>query len=563
MTPPVPARPVTGAVLRSVPTTRDRVPGQVQAFLAAGYRCLMVSGQNRVAVAGGGPGVRMAYTFARPASAAGGEDRVELTVDVPVDDPWVPSVAGLSYPAGRFEREIRDLFGVEPREHPLPRRLVRHAHWPRGWHPLLGERPAGPGDGSTTGSGPSTGSAAAGVPAFEPDVSAFPFLEVQGDGVYEIPVGPVHAGLIEPGHFRFSVVGETVIRLKARLWYLHRGVERLFEGRAPQDGIELAERISGDTSVGHAVAYALACEQALELTVPEPDLLLRALLLELERLYNHVNDIGAILNDVAFGLAHAHTQRIREHLLRLNATVTGHRLLRGAVRVGGTAVQALPDVARVQELAGQLAEVVALSLDHPMVLDRLVETAVLGHDDATRIGVLGYVARASGVDLDARRDHPFLDPELLGDGFQVAVEQSGDVLGRLKVRAREAQVSADLVGFLVARLDGRAGTPSGRPPWPEVALGTVAAEGVRPAPTASGIAADGGEALGLGIVEAWRGLLCHRVVVDPSGRLARVKVVDPSFMTWPGLPVAMADTIVPDFPLANKSFNQSYAGNDL
>ena len=538
-------------MLRSIPTTRDRIPGQVAAFLEAGYRCLMVSGQNRAAVAGdatgdagasagsdrtpAGPGVRMAYTFARPAGAEGGEDRVELTVDVPVDDAWVPSVAGLSYPAGRFEREIRDLFGVEPREHPLPRRLVRHAHWPRGWHPLLGEPSA----------------AAEGVPAFEPDVSAFPFLEVQGDGVYEIPVGPVHAGLIEPGHFRFSVVGETVIRLKARLWYLHRGVERLFEGRTPQDGIELAERISGDTSVGHAVAYASACEQALELPVQEPDLMLRALLLELERLYNHVNDIGAILNDVAFGLAHAHTQRIREQLLRLNGTVTGHRLLRGAVRVGGTTVQALPDVAVVQGYAEQLAEVVELSLAHPMVLDRLVDTAVLGHDDATRIGVLGYVARASGVDLDGRRDHPFLDPALLGDAFAVTVEQSGDVLARLQVRAREAQVSAGVVAALVARLDGRTGTPPG--------IGGVA--------TGSGAwhttSVAGAEALGLGLVEAWRGLLCHRVVLDPAGRLARVKVVDPSFMTWPGLPVAMADTIVPDFPLANKSFNQSYAGNDL
>jgi Ni,Fe-hydrogenase III large subunit len=533
-----------GAVLRSIPTTRDRVAGQVAAFLDAGYRCLVVCGQNRADVPGeggavGGPGVRMAYTFARPRSAPGGEDRVELTVDVPVDDAWVPSVAELSYPAGRFEREVRDLFGVEPRDHPLPRRLARHAHWPRGWHPLLGERPDPDG-----------------VPPFETDVSAFPFLEVQGDGVYEIPVGPVHAGLIEPGHFRFSVVGETVIRLKARLWYLHRGVERLFEGRVPQDGIELAERISGDTSAGHAVAYALACEQALGLDLPEPDLLLRGLLLELERLYNHVNDIGAILNDVAFGLAHAHAQRIREHLLRLNATVTGHRLLRGAVRVGGTAVTGLPDVAAVRALAAELAEVVELSLAHPMVLDRLVETAVLRHEDAVRIGVLGYVARASGVDLDARRDHPFLDPALLagpgdaGETFPV-LERSGDVLARLRVRAREAQVSARLVGTLVERLDGRTGTPCGA--TPSASAGS-AAVGSEPA---------GAESLGLGIVEAWRGLLCHRVALDTGGRLARVKVVDPSFMTWPGLPVAMADTIVPDFPLANKSFNQSYAGNDL
>ena len=232
------------------------------------------------------------------------------------DDAWVPTIADLSYPGGRFEREIRDLFGVEPRDHPLPRRLVRHAHWPRAWHPLLGAR------------SPQTDA----VPDFGEDLSTFPFLEVGGDGVYEIPVGPVHAGLIEPGHFRFSVVGETIVRMKARLWYLHRGVERLFEGRTPDDGVVLAERISGDTAVGHTLAYALACEEALGLVVPPRDQVVRALLLELERMHNHAADLGMILNDVAFGLANVHLQRVRENLLRLNESVTGHRLLRGGVR---------------------------------------------------------------------------------------------------------------------------------------------------------------------------------------------------------------------------------------
>lgn len=492
-------------------TTRETLRDDLAALLADGHRLVLVAAENV------GDDVRVGYLLARPEPA--GESRVELALTLRRDDAWLPTVADLSYPGGRFEREIRDLFGVEPRDHPLPRRLVRHAHWPRGWHPLLG------------GSGP--------VPDFAEDTSAFPFLEVGGDGVYEIPVGPVHAGLIEPGHFRFSVVGETIVRMKARLWYLHRGVERLFEGRRPADGIALAERVSGDTAVGHSLAFALACEEALGVDVPAGARELRAMLLELERMHCHVADLAMLLNDVAFGLGCAHLQRVREDLLRLNGSVTGHRLLRDGVTVGGARVLALPDAAVVRAAAADVAEVVRLALDHPMVVDRLVATAVLHRGDAERMGTLGYVARGSGVDLDARRDHPFAD---LPDGSRpgVVVEAGGDVRARFLVRAREVQASATAV---VALLD-------------RIATHDVLSEQAEPV-------APQGVSRGTGIVEAWRGLLAHRVTVGPDGLLARVKVVDPSFMNWPALPVALADTIVPDFPLANKSFNQSYAGNDL
>jgi Ni,Fe-hydrogenase III large subunit/Ni,Fe-hydrogenase III component G len=503
---------VIPARLRTVPVSRVSVRGDVQDLLRNGYRALLLHAENVP------DGVRLAYTLARPAPA--GEDRVELALEVPVTDAWVPSTASSSYPLGRFEREIRDLFGVEPRDHPLPRRLVRHAHWPRGWHPLLGE--------------------ATQVPDFDPDESAFPFLEVAGDGVYEIPVGPVHAGLIEPGHFRFSVVGETIVRMKARLWYVHRGVERHLENLTAAEAMPIVERVSGDTAVGHAVAFALACEEALGIEVPATDRTLRALLLELERLYNHAGDLGAILNDVAFSLPHSHLQRIRENLLRLNASVTGHRLLRGAVGVGSTRVLELPDIAVVGSAADEIADIVDLALGHPMVVDRLAGTAVLSTEDAVRIGVLGYVARASGVELDARRDHPFLDPRASGVEPAGVVEPAGDVLARFRVRAREVADSARLVALLSESAGGQTGRDPGVP--------SEMRAGIR---------------RGLGIVEAWRGLLCHRVTLDAAGRLRRVKIVDPSFMTWPGLPVALADTIVPDFPLANKSFNQSYAGNDL
>ena len=430
----------------------------------------------------------------------------------PIDAPSIPSLAGIDYATGRFEREIRDLYGITPTGHPLPARLVRHGHWPRGWYPM--RRDAGPA-------------------SFEPDVGSFPFLEVEGEGVYEIPVGPVHAGIIEPGHFRFSVVGETILRMKARLWFVHRGVEKLFEGRRPADGIELAERISGDTAVGHAIAYAMAVEAAADIEVDEQDRLVRALLLELERLHNHVADLGALANDVGYGIVNAHASRLRETLLRLNKATTGHRLLRGAVTIGGARLASLPDLGAVASVAAEVAELAELTLANSTVRDRFTGTALLSRDAALGLGTLGYVARASGVDIDARRDHPFVD---LGDRFSVVVEPAGDVLARYLVRVREFDVSA-----LVARTWWR---------------GSVAREG-----KATGRPASGRQRTRPGRGMARNDRAPGRA--RRAGAVSRVKVVDPSFFNWPALPVALADTIVPDFPLVNKSFNQSYAGNDL
>ncbi len=198
-----------------------------------------------------------------------------------------------------------------------------HDHWPDDWFPMRAD--------------------ASPEPRFRPDQGTFSFVPVEGQGVYEIPVGPVHAGMIEPGHFRFSVVGETIVRMKARLWFVHRGMEKLFEGRAPAEGIALAERISGDTAVGHGLAFAMAVEGAMGLEVSEEDRLVRALLLELERLHNHVADLGAMANDVGFGVVNAHALRLRETLLRHHARLTGHRLLRGGITVGGAVLRAPVD----------------------------------------------------------------------------------------------------------------------------------------------------------------------------------------------------------------------------
>ncbi|MCV2395705.1 NADH-quinone oxidoreductase subunit C [Actinotalea sp. M2MS4P-6] len=484
-----------------------RLVGEVEALLGAGARLALVAAHDD-----GPSGFRVVYLFADPA-----QGRTELVLRVPREAPAIPSLASLSFPAGRFERGLQDTFGITPTGHPRPRRLVLHDHWPVDWYPMRRD--------ATT------------EPRFGPDRGTFSFVPVLGEGVYEIPVGPVHAGMIEPGHFRFSVVGETIIRMKARLWFVHRGMEKLFEGRTAAEGLALAEVISGDTAVGHGLAFAMAVEDAAGLVVDEQDRLVRALLLELERLHNHVSDLGAIANDVGFGIAAAHTQRLRERLLRQHAALTGHRLLRGGVRIGGAALAGDVDVALVRGVASELAEVVDITLGNSVVMDRFVGTAVLGREAAAEMGVLGYVARASGLDVDARRDHPFVD---LGDRFAVVTRQDGDVHARFAVRAEEAQVSAALVADLADRLDGRRGTG-------------------RSAADLTGAASRSGASL----VEAWRGTACHRVELDASGRTTRVAVVDPSFFTWPALPVSLQDTIVPDFPLANKSFNQSYAGNDL
>ncbi len=480
----------------------DGLADVVRQQLDAGARLALVAGHHDA------DGIRLVHTFLTPGQAP---DEVETTVAHDADG--LPSLARLSYPAGRFEREVRDLYGVTPIGHHLPQRLVRHGHWPTGYYPMRHD--------------------ATEHPVFDADTGSFPFLEVGGDGVYEIPVGPVHAGLIEPGHFRFSVVGETILRMKARLWFVHRGVEKLFEGRAPDDGVELAERISGDTAVGHTLAYVTAVEQAVGLPCSSADAQLRSTLLELERLHNHVADIGAIVNDVGYGIVHSHTQIQRERLLRHNEKLTGHRLLRGAVRPGRTTVLAPPDLALIDDVASEVEDIVQIALGSHMVLDRLAGTSPLPADEARRIGVLGYVAKASGLAIDARRDHP-LDASL--PMLEPVTEPDGDVLARLMVRAREVRQSIDLLHALAAA------APHARPASP-------------PAPTRNA-------GRGLGVVEAWRGTLVHRVEIA-GGRVTRCKVVDPSFFNWPALPVALKDTIVPDFPLTNKSFNQSYAGNDL
>jgi Ni,Fe-hydrogenase III large subunit/Ni,Fe-hydrogenase III component G len=462
-------------------------------------------------------GFTLRYIFEQP-----GCD-VFIIVSSPLDknQRMFASLATRWHLASLFEREIHDLFGLIPSDHPDLRRLPLHQFWPAEYHPLLKD--------------------AVFPETFEDDGQPFPFQQVRGEGIYQITVGPVHAGIIEPGHFRFSVDGETIVNLESRLFFLHKGIEKLFESMTPSRGVELAERISGDSSVAHALAFSLAVERCCGIEAPERAAYLRVVLLELERLYNHIADVGAICTDTGFAVANTHAMRLREDLLRLNERLVGHRLLRGAVVPGGASVKlfsnlmmadTLDTVWRIQDDFGQVVE---MALDNSLVIDRLRSTGVLTNETARDLQVSGIAGRASGIDSDARRDHPYAAYGKLK--FQVPVFTDGDVLARMMVRVHEVRASVNLI---------------------------VQALGVLPAgeilaeipPVKSGACA-------FGLVEGWRGPIWHWAVFGTENRLARVKVKDPSFANWSALNYAILKNIVPDFPLCNKSFNLSYAGNDL
>jgi Ni,Fe-hydrogenase III large subunit len=367
-----------------------------------------------------------------------------------------------------------------------------------------------------------------------------PFRPVTGEGVFQVPVGPVHAGIIEPGHFRFGVAGEPVLYLQLRLFYVHKGIEKGFEHILWRHGVFLAESISGDTAVGHALAFSHAIERLAAIEVPLRARALRVVLLELERLYNHIADIGALATDVAFTVAASRAQTQREDLLRLYERLFGTRLLRTTVALGGVKrdlSSAGRDALRVHlhRLEDDFDDLITLLIDSGSFTDRVDGTGVLTNQAARDLGIVGMAARASGVDADMRRDHPYDAYE--GLRFEVPVEEGGDVRARLMVRAREVEQSFKILAQALAAL-------------PDTELQARLPQELPAASSA------------LGWVEAWRGPCVHWVATDERGRLTRVKVTDPSFLNWSGLVHAVPGNIIPDFPVINKSFNLSYSGND-
>jgi Ni,Fe-hydrogenase III large subunit len=368
----------------------------------------------------------------------------------------------------------------------------------------------------------------------------YPFVPVLGAGVYEIPVGPVHAGIIEPGHFRFHAVGEEVLRLEERLGYVHKGVEKIAVGRDPFALARLAARVSGDSTVAHAWAACMAMERAAGVNVPPRALAVRAIFAERERIANHLGDIGAICNDVAFTFAHMQFSRLREEWQRINLAVFGHRLLMDRVVPGGAACDINGQTAtqlqtQVKSFAEALESLLSILDDQPSLDDRLVAAGILKNEAAKRLGTVGYVGKASGVDYDARRDHKYAPYGQLP--VKSPCLTAGDVAARVRVRADEIRNSLTLLKRLLDTMpDG-----SVQEKWPA-------------APAA-------GE--GIGVVEGWRGEIVSYVRLGSDGCVRRYFPRDPSWFSWPALEQLIYGNIVPDFPVCNKSVNGSYSGHDL
>ena len=449
--------------------------------------------------------------------------RTFLRLAAPIN-PAAPSYPSISarYPAANwFEREVADFFGLIPEGHPNLTRVALHDDWPAGVFALRKD--------------------------FSPDQTVprapgdfHPFRQVTGEGVFQVPVGPVHAGVIEPGHFRFGVAGEPVLYLQLRLFYVHKGIEKRFERLPFQHGLFLAESISGDTAVGHALAYAHAIERLAGVEVPARARALRVVLMELERLYNHTADIGALATDVAFTVPASRAQALREGLVRVQDRLFGTRLLRGAIALGGVA-RDLSSEARdslrdhLRGFEKEFDDLISTLVSAGSFTDRVDGTGTLTKQATLDLGIVGMAARASGVDGDLRRDLPGDAYE--GLRFEVPVEDGGDARARFMVRAREAEQSLMILRHV---LDSMPDTPL-----------------VVPLPTKLPPLTSA-----LGWVEGWRGPCTHWVATNEQGEIARVKVTDPSFLNWPGLIQAVPGNIIPDFPVINKSFNLSYSGND-
>jgi Ni,Fe-hydrogenase III large subunit len=424
-----------------------------------------------------------------------------VTLDCP--DRAYPSVGAIHAPAIRLERAGYDLFGLQPIGLADRRPWLDHGRW--------GEAQA---------------------PA-----ATYRFLPAHGEALHQIPVGPVHAGIIEPGHFRFSCDGETVVRLEERLGYVHKGVDMLMSGAPLSRAASLAGRVSGDSTVAYALAFAHAVEAATGAQPPPRAVALRAVMAELERIANHIGDFGAICNDAAFGLMLAHCAVLRERVLRAAADCFGHRLMMDRVLPGGVAVD--PDAAALGAIRSVIAEIAAalppltrLYDTTTSLQDRTVGAGIVRPELAHRFGAGGYVGRASGRDFDARRDLPYAPYEALQ--FVVPVLQAGDVDARIWLRLREIDQSMALIRTLLPAL----------PDGPVMA----------PIPEVSGE--------GVALVEAFRGDVLAWLRLS-DGVVERCHLRDASWFQWPLLEAAIEGNIVADFPLCNKSFNCSYSGHDL
>ncbi len=442
-----------------------------------------------------------------------------LTLDCP--DGRFPSVGQRHAPAIRLERAVADIVGLVADDAPDTRPWLDHRRWGLA-HPQNG-----------------SGGDAAGPAA------PYRFLAAEGDSLHQIAVGPVHAGVIEPGHFRFTANGETIVRLEARLGYVHRGLESLAAGAAVERAAALAARASGDSTVAYSLAFARAVEAALGVEPPPRAHWLRGLMAEFERLANHLGDIGAVCNDAAFVLMLAHTGVLRERVLRACAVAFGHRLMMDRVVPGGAAVDLDPaGAAALRAVVGEVRRrfpvLVALYDETTSLQDRTVGTGRVAPALARAFGAGGFVGRASGRAFDTRRALPYRPYTMLE--FETPVREAGDVDARLWIRIEEVRESLNLIEQLLAD------PPTGP---------------CRADPAAGGGTGDAKGAEGVALVEGFRGDVLVWLRLGADGRVDRCHLRDPSWFQWPLLEVCVEGAIVADFPLCNKSFNCSYAGHDL
>jgi Ni,Fe-hydrogenase III large subunit len=457
-----------------------------------------------------------------------------------------PDISSVFPAACRMQRAVFDMLGVAASGAQDTRSWLRHAAWSEASFPLRKNFVAlpplcrgGAGEGVE-----------AGVHHPHPDLPPemgkeyldhYPFVQVEGQGVHEIPVGPVHAGIIEPGHFRFSIIGERVLRLEERLGYVHKGIEKRFENNELCFGAKLAGRVSGDSTVAYAWAYAMAAESVANVVPPARALWLRALFLERERIANHLGDLGYLSNDVAFTFGMSQFWILKEQLLRNNAALFGHRYLMDKIIPGGVSVD-LPELGKKTLLAEcdliehEVCLLRSILEEHAGVQDRYMGTGIVERALAAQLGLCGLAGRASGQAMDARVQYFCAPYDQLA--VNMALRHNGDVAARVIVRFDELFESIRLTREIIEKL-------------PRSDILAIPLDHLP------------GNGFGLGIVEGWRGEVLLAIHTDAAGNLARVHPHDPSWQNWPVLEHAIMGNIVPDFPLINKSFNLSYSGHDL
>lgn len=435
-------------------------------------------------------------------------------------DHTFPSITNKIHELAWYEREIYTFFGLKPEGYPKLQPIILQDHWPTHFYPLRKEVQWNA----------------------NPRLTEFtyPFEKIEGEGIYEIPVGPVHAGIIEPGHFRFSVAGEEIVSLEARLGYVHKGSEKLFETLPLEQKVRLSERISGDSSFNHSLAFSQAVEELADIQVPKRAQFLRTMYAELERLANHFNDFGFIMMDTAYTFGGSQGSRLREMVMQINEQLTGSRFLRGVNTVGGVTIDIDDHIQqellqKLQELETDYREVLEISQDSTSMINRLKGSGVLDPEIAKDHGVVGIVARAIGINIDTRHDHPYAAYNDVY--FRIPTERSGDVYARFQVRVEEIFQSFRILQQVLKKL----------PKGPIKSQEKVSLHK---------------NAFALGQTEGWRGEIVYAITTDENSLITRVAVRDPSFLNWAAIRYAVESNVVPDFPLINKSFNLSYSGND-